>query len=65
MEQIEDFNCSEDFGAGGDYDACIKPIISALNKAGIKTVASCCGHGKICGSIVLKRRACAFNHKRA
>lgn len=27
-----------------DIDACIAPIVRALNEAGIQTVASCCGH---------------------
>ena len=26
-------------------DHCIAPIVDALNKAGVFTVASCCGHG--------------------
>lgn len=26
-------------------DACIADLVSALNAAGIPTVASCCGHG--------------------
>jgi hypothetical protein len=34
-------------------DACIAPIVKALNDAGIATVASCCGHGKGPGSIAL------------
>ncbi len=34
-------------------DSCIAPIIRALNKAGIKTEASCCGHGKNKGTIIL------------
>ena len=34
-------------------DWCIHPIVSALNAAGIVTVASCCGHGKIEGRIDL------------
>lgn len=34
-------------------DSCIAPIVKALNDAGIYTVASCCGHGKGGGSIVL------------
>ena len=37
-----------------DIDSCIAPIVLALNDAGIETVASCCGHGKIDGSIVLR-----------
>lgn len=35
-------------------DSCIAPIVRALNDAGIETVASCCGHGKINGIISLK-----------
>jgi hypothetical protein len=34
-------------------DKCIASIVDALNKGGIKTVASCCGHGKRPGNIVL------------
>ena len=34
-------------------DSCIAPIVKALNDAGIYTVASCCGHGKGGGSIIL------------
>lgn len=34
-------------------DACLAPIIKALNDAGVKTVACCCGHGKSLGSIHL------------
>ena len=34
-------------------DACIAPIVKALNYAGIVTVASCCGHGKRPGNISL------------
>lgn len=34
-------------------DACIAPIVRALNEAGIRTVASCCGHGKGPGNIAL------------
>ena len=34
-------------------DACIAPIIKALNDAGIKTINCCCGHGKSDGSIML------------
>jgi len=35
-------------------DRCIADIITALNRHGIKTIASCCGHGKIDGSIILE-----------
>lgn len=34
-------------------DPCIAPLVKALNDGGIRTVASCCGHGKNDGSIVL------------
>ena len=34
-------------------DACIAPIVQALNDAGIDTTSSCCGHGKGDGSILL------------
>lgn len=34
-------------------DACIAPIVKALNDAAIGTVASCCGHGTHVGSIAL------------
>jgi hypothetical protein len=34
-------------------DKCIVSIVSALNDAGIYTTASCCGHGKRDGSILL------------
>lgn len=34
-------------------DACIAPIVRALNDAGVTTVASCCGHGKRPGNIAL------------
>ena len=35
-------------------DPCIAHIVKALNEAGMKTVASCCGHGHRPGSIALK-----------
>ena len=34
-------------------DACIAPLVQALNNAGIYTANSCCGHGKHPGQIVL------------
>jgi len=34
-------------------DSCIAPIIQALNNAGIETIASCCGHKRRIGNIVL------------
>jgi len=38
-----------------DVDSCIAPIVRALNEAGIKTIASCCGHGERVGIITLER----------
>jgi len=35
-------------------DYCIADIVAALNAANIKTVASCCGHGKMDGRISLE-----------
>jgi len=37
-----------------DIDLCIAPIVAALNRSGIHTEASCCGHGKIPGRISLR-----------
>lgn len=37
-----------------DVDSCIADLVDALNKCGLKTVASCCGHGKQPGTILLK-----------
>jgi len=34
-------------------DICISDIVAALNAANIATDASCCGHGKMMGSILL------------
>lgn len=35
-------------------DPCLVPLVKALNDAGIRTVASCCGHGHRPGNIVLE-----------
>jgi hypothetical protein len=43
-------------GEGGHrraIDACLAPLVQALNQAGFGTVASCCGHGKHRGTIAL------------
>lgn len=34
-------------------DSCIAPLVDALNKGGIATTGSCCGHGKNHGDILL------------
>jgi hypothetical protein len=35
-------------------DPCLEPLVQALNDAEILTVASCCGHGKRPGNIILE-----------
>lgn len=35
-------------------DRCISSIVCALNDAGMRTVSSCCGHGRIPASIILE-----------
>lgn len=45
--------CGKRPGEAG-IDACLIPIIHALNAAGITTVASCCGHGRRPGNIMLE-----------
>lgn len=40
-------------GNGAFCDPCLAPIVKALNDGGIKTVASCCGHGRIPATIIL------------
>lgn len=34
-------------------DPCIAPLVAALNSGGLRTVASCCGHGRRPGQIAL------------
>jgi hypothetical protein len=41
-------------GRRQDVDFCIADIVAALNAANIRTEASCCGHGKRPGSIILE-----------
>lgn len=36
-----------------DVDRCIAPMVQALNDAGLETRASCCGHGKMPGNVML------------
>ena len=35
-------------------DWCIHRIVAALNAGGVRTIASCCGHGKVPGRIDLE-----------
>jgi hypothetical protein len=37
-----------------DIDACIAPLVSALQAGGIDMLGSCCGHGKRPGEILLR-----------
>ena len=34
-------------------DSCIAPLVQMLNDYGIKTIASCCGHGKVKESSII------------
>lgn len=34
-------------------DPCLEPLVRALNDGGIHTIASCCGHGRLPGNVVL------------
>lgn len=35
-------------------DPCIVPLVTALNDGGLATMASCCGHGKYPGWVMLR-----------
>jgi len=35
-------------------DHCISQIIAALNAGGVQTIASCCGHKRMLGEIMLR-----------
>ena len=37
-------------------DACIADLVEALDKGGIKMVASCCGHGKYNGNYITQTK---------
>lgn len=40
-------------GQSKAIDSCIAAIVDALNKGGVRTTGSCCGHGKSHGDILL------------
>ena len=40
-----------------DVDACLAPLIQALNDAGVQTVGCCCGHGRGQGSVLIQQDA--------
>lgn len=44
------------FNSPVEIDACLAPLILELNRRGIETTSSCCGHGKQVGFIVLADR---------
>lgn len=35
-------------------DYCVSHIVAALNAGGVRTVSSCCGHGKFNGHVILE-----------
>lgn len=46
---------SERLGRDGIWcDPCLESLVRALNDGGMRTVASCCGHGEHPGSVVLQ-----------
>lgn len=52
-----EFTCQIPMAINGKVqcvDFCIAHIVAALNAANIQTLASCCGHGDITGSIILE-----------
>lgn len=60
--------CIEIDGQPIDVDRCIAPIVAALNACGMKTRASCCGHGEQPGNIALwdgREIIIAANHEQA
>lgn len=51
------YNCQVPMPLRGrrqDIDLCIADLVAALNAANITTMASCCGHGVLDGSILLE-----------
>ena len=53
-ETLRNRICMTFSGRVQGIDFCIHKIVAALNSVGIRTVASCCGHGKMKGNIVLE-----------
>ena len=41
-------------GVPRSIDRCIAPLVEALNAAGMPTMASCCGHGRMPSRIALR-----------
>ena len=40
-------------GRVATVDLCVSHLVAALNAGGVETTASCCGHGKMPGSVLL------------
>lgn len=52
---VVDPGTPERLGRDGIWcDPCIEPLIRALNAAGLATTASCCGHGRRPGWVMLE-----------
>lgn len=52
-----EFKCQVSMPINGKVaciDYCISHIVAALNAGNIQTIASCCGHGKVDGNILLE-----------
>lgn len=48
--------CQKKSYCNREIDKCIQSDIVYINKAGFKTVLSCCGHGKYFTTIVIRRK---------
>ena len=44
-------------GAPEIIDPCIRDLVDCLNRHGVKTISSCCGHGHDRGDIILDEKA--------
>ena len=51
--EVENLSTVEGERRTWKIDACIAPIVEALNRGGVETTQSCCGHGKGPGRIDL------------
>lgn len=47
MEWLDDSASRNEYGVPTVWcDPCLAPLVTALNSAGLRTIASCCGHGR-------------------
>ena len=53
IETFEEQVCMPINGRVQCIDRCIHQIVAALNAGNVQTIASCCGHNKMPGSIIL------------